>query len=243
MILKDKNSGKILRSASGEILTQSDALIDLRSTYGVTKNVSNEVEKAKLVNIPMAFRPRIGNEVVVDGDGFDFATNVNGDINCNIPEFNIADDFFIGFWSKFKTDPLSREMVICGCYASGSPAMYCSIANSGSLKISLSGGITTGEGFVRVDPPLTDWNYFSLERVSGVLHVCKNGLYSDSIVSTDAMKSNGNKMEIANIGGVHDFNEFDGKLDDLLILPKSLHNYSGKVYLEEVFTPPKRSSE
>ena len=68
-----KQDNKIITNQSGEILTQSDALIDLRSTYGVTKNVSNEVSKVKLYNNPsQVFRAPSGNEPIENGDGFEF---------------------------------------------------------------------------------------------------------------------------------------------------------------------------
>jgi hypothetical protein len=77
---------KIITNLGGEIYKQSDALIDISSSYGVTKDGSNLVSKIKFINNPCeAFMQETaankpienGNGVVFDGSNDELTSHKN----------------------------------------------------------------------------------------------------------------------------------------------------------------------
>lgn len=109
MIIRAQDN-KILRNSSGELLAKSNALIDLRSTFGITKDGSNLVSQAKLFNNPsLAFIAPSGYEPTENGDGFLFdGTNdilIGGRMNIDYS------NLFVGMWLKKSSYSVTNRLI------------------------------------------------------------------------------------------------------------------------------------
>lgn len=235
--------GKIKINPSGEVLRKSDALIDLRSTYDLNKTGSL-VNYAKLYNNPSQVFRDNGSLCEENGDGFDFTNNVSGNLDrSTLPD--ISGDFFMGWWGKYTQAPtFSTSLFTLGAdFSSGNrgPSLYLAKDN-GAIVINPDGTTTVGE-VIRIFVDYLDWNYFSAERINGTIYWCRNGAISHFTVGySTTINYQGNRIQFGNTGGINN-QPNNGNLDDISVIPKAIHNYIGKTYYDQVFTPPKRSSE
>ncbi|MCP4337049.1 MAG: hypothetical protein GY679_04360 [Mycoplasma sp.] len=74
-----KTKDKIIRNLGDEILKYSDALIDLRYNYGVTKDGANKTSRIKFKNNPnqSVIQETLSQQPIVDSNGIEF----DGDLN------------------------------------------------------------------------------------------------------------------------------------------------------------------
>jgi len=102
LILQDN---KIIRNISGEII-KTPPIIDISSSYGVTKDGSNLVSKVKNRYNSNVFRQKIGTPSE-NGDGLRF--DVGGEQLEGVP-FNYSQNFIMEFWVKFDAATSSQRL-------------------------------------------------------------------------------------------------------------------------------------
>ena len=174
-----KQNSKVLRDAAGEVLYKSDALIDLRSTFGVTKDVSNNVSKVKLFNQhSKVFRATSGNEPSENGDGFEFDnTNTESLSTRQNSNYELIGNFRFEFNIKTPNDSLRKEIASCfnpSDFVGWSIGLNFTGANDGKLMFYISGGsqqIITSD--VRIDD--NTQKFCVIERVSNTITMFADG--------------------------------------------------------------------
>ena len=234
-----KRNNKLINSLAGEVYKESDAIIDLRSDYGVTKDVSNNVSQVKLYNNPSKLFRDNSSNCIENGDGFDFSANISGYLKGGFS--SDFDSFFIGFWAKLNTLTPSGERIVYS--HDESPLRGWRVYFLGTHLLIYTGFSTVilqTNGYVGNSD---QWEYFTIERNSSGGYVGTTG----GIVRT---KANNTQTFLAhNYSGivgnalVNLTKKFDGSLDDLILKENSPYNSFDFALGEQVFTPPKRSSE
>lgn len=239
MIIQRRPDSKIKRNFSGEILAQSDALIDLRSTFGVTKDGSNLVSQVKLFNNPSQVIRDNGSNCVENGDGFDFTANTNG-VFGKLPPFPDLTDWTFQFWFKSTLANIPNNNAILFYYnGTANSGMYAQINtakrfNFYTYNTSISTDVLT------VD--LTQWNHFAIMSGVGKGHrTYVNGVSDGGLAIQDyVLKSNGRSGYIGNRGYTNAY-PCKNYLDDIQLIPRAIYPQVNRG--EFAFTPPKRSSE
>lgn len=70
---------KVLVNDSGEVY-KTAPIIDISSTYGVTKDGSNLVSKVKILNKPSIIRCDVGKQPIENGGGFEFSDSIRNEL-------------------------------------------------------------------------------------------------------------------------------------------------------------------
>jgi hypothetical protein len=247
-IIRSNSDNKILRSTSGEILTKSDALIDLRSTFGVTKDVSNNVSKVKLFNNPsQVFRAPSGNEPTENGDGFEFG-GVNDYMIKSNPNINYKNGFTLTVWVKVS-DLTGDRRIISIRDSNVSNREFILRFNNDNLFLSIfKDGINTIEN---ITSALSAVNWidiwrnvgFGCQYISGTNYYwC---LFIDGIMLGKTTISVQDRQQITPLViGVRypeNDNGFNGNVDDAII--SAGYDLASLSNNDQVFTPKPRSSE
>lgn len=177
-----KKNNKVLRNLSGEVLRQSDALIDIRSTYGVTKDISNNVSKIKLYNNPsLVFRAPSGNEPTENGNGLEFVKSQGDIMFMGMDSGHINQNFYtlIG-WFKVTNTTGTQRILWHNSIRNGFPTFDLRKGAADSLfaTISYSG---TGNGNIGIISLGYDtWTHMALTvYADGVAGECR--MYNNSV--------------------------------------------------------------
>jgi len=244
MTILKQSDGKIITNLGGEILSKSDALIDIRSTYGITKDGSNVVQSIKYFNNPSKrFHSPVNNPCIVNvkDNGFDFTSNITGYLQgVNFP--NNQRSFHISFWAKFDITPTGFKAILS---FDESAARNFQIYFT-DISLNVYTGVAAdifGVGVSMGWVVWTDWAYFTFERdVNGYWAVLHNGIrvnVVNSINTTNLVVTNKGVLGNTIVAGGRAFNQ---KLDDLVVYNHNLYPCFGVPQYTQVFTPPIRSS-
>ena len=243
-----KQGNKIITSQSGEILTQSDALIDLRSTYGFTKNVSNEVSKVKLYNNPsQVFRAPSGNEPTENGDGFEF-NDVYETLETKNPRIDYS-NVFISCWVKMTSSLLEQriiqiwnDVIVTNTFEF---KLYV-VGNTITCKVSLAGtaaNVVTATFGITANTWEDTWRYLTIWIEDSLyISILADGVKRVGVLFNGDMSNRGDYPLIIGGWSAGTPRGFLGHVDDITIkyTTKTSIDYSP---WDKVFTPPKRSSE
>ena len=251
MILNKDN--KILRNLSGAILEKSDYLIDMRSTYGVTKNASNEVSKVNIFNNPsQIFRSDIGNEPIENGNGFEFTTNTTsiavGDHKLNY------DNLIITAWVKVNTLGGDQRIINKWRFSYNRFQEFILRFNGNILSLFYSpNGAGIGDHNYTIPDPV-NWNnkwrnvgfWFNKSHL-GWWYLCfliDGKVYNKGGGITFTNPQNINlPITLGARSQDNDSNSFIGSIDDFKIDEESQYSLVDYEDGDIVFTPKSRSSE